>query len=73
LTAALHLDVRVGERYVATSWSVGSSGRKFHSGSALYSARGELCANAWATWIQIGGAPDTDDTRSNRSVSDVRR
>lgn len=72
LAAALRSAVRAGGRYVVISWPMGSEGRKFYAGSAIYSADGDLCANSRSTWIQIGVSAE-DDARSNRSVSDVRR
>jgi hypothetical protein len=39
--------------YVVMSWATGNEGRKFHAAAALYSAAGELCAKARATWIKL--------------------
>jgi hypothetical protein len=42
-----------GEEHVVMAWQRGGEGRKYHSGSALYSAGGRLLAQAEATWIAI--------------------
>jgi hypothetical protein len=44
---------RVGEPHVVVGWPRGGEGRKFLSGSALYTAEGELLAHAEATWIAV--------------------
>jgi hypothetical protein len=46
-------DVRAGETYVAIGWSIGSEGRKDFVGSALFTADGQLVAEAAATWIVV--------------------
>lgn len=54
LAAKLIAPVRPGERCVVTGWPLGEEGRKLYSGTALFSADGELRAFARATWIRIG-------------------
>jgi hypothetical protein len=44
-------DVIAGQTYVAMGWSTGSEGRKDFVGSALFTAGGELVAEAAATWV----------------------
>jgi hypothetical protein len=66
LTAALRAPVHAGRRYVVLSWAIGASGRKYFTASAIYSATGELCANATATWIRIKGQPETPGRSSLR-------
>lgn len=39
--------------HVVVAWPRGSEGRKFHSGSALFTAHGRLLAQAEATWIAV--------------------
>lgn len=46
-------EVRADEPHVVTGWQVGSDGRKLFAGTALFDARGELCAAALATWFQF--------------------
>ncbi len=46
-------DVYAGQSYVVTGWAIGSDGRKNFAGTAIFSASGELCGVARATWIQI--------------------
>ncbi len=44
---------RVGERCAVVGWRVGEDGRKLHSGTALYTEQGRLCALAACTWILL--------------------
>jgi len=44
---------RVGERYVAVGWKIGSEGRKLWSGSAVFDEDGNPCALGRATWIAL--------------------
>jgi len=39
--------------HVIISWPLGWEGRKSHAAAALYSAGGELCVQARATWIKL--------------------
>jgi len=39
--------------HVILSWPLGWDGRKSHAAAALYTADGELCAKAKATWIKL--------------------
>ena len=43
----------VGEPHVIQGWLLGGEGRKVHTGSALYTAAGEVLAVAQATWITL--------------------
>ena len=45
--------VQVGRRYVITSWSTGSDGRKLFGASALFAEDGSLCGYARATWFRL--------------------
>jgi hypothetical protein len=54
LATKLLAPVRAGERCVVTGWPLGEDGRKLYSGSALFSADGDLRAVARATWVRIG-------------------
>jgi hypothetical protein len=40
-----------GSRCVVIAWPLGEDGRKLHAGTALFSAAGELLAQARAVWI----------------------
>ena len=44
---------RSDSTYVVTAWPVERDGRKLHTGSALFSAEGDLCAVARALWIEL--------------------
>jgi hypothetical protein len=54
MAAKLLAPVRAGERCVVTGWPLGEDGRKLYSGTALFSADGDLRAFARATWVRIG-------------------
>jgi hypothetical protein len=45
--------VRAEMPHVIISWPLGWDGRKSHAAAALYSAAGELCVQARATWIKL--------------------
>jgi hypothetical protein len=45
--------VRPGEECVVMGWTLSQEGRKIHSGTALYSADGQLYAKGKATWIEF--------------------
>jgi hypothetical protein len=51
LTSRVERRVRAGEPHVVIGWTMGNEGRKFYAGTALFNARGELCAYAKAVWI----------------------
>lgn len=53
LAARLHGDIERGETYVAVGWPIEVDGRKFAAGSAIFSAAGELLAEARAIWIEL--------------------
>jgi hypothetical protein len=53
LTAELHKAPAAGEEHVLTAWPIERDGRKVHTGSALFSADGELLAAANAVWIEV--------------------
>jgi hypothetical protein len=53
LTADLRAPVRAGEEHVIVAWPAQRDGRKLLSGSALFTADGELLAAAEATWIVV--------------------
>jgi hypothetical protein len=53
LTARILGPVAVGEPHLAVSWLLGREGRKNHSGSALFTADGELRGIARALWIEL--------------------
>jgi hypothetical protein len=46
-------EVRAGETYVAMGWWTGSEGRKAFAGTALFTAGGDLVADASATWVAV--------------------
>lgn len=53
LTATIHHLPEPGQPTVAAGWLNSVDGRKRHSGSAVWSADGELLARASATWIKL--------------------
>jgi hypothetical protein len=46
----------VGEPHVVMAWPRGQEGRKFYSGTCLYTADGRLLAQAEAVWIAVNAA-----------------
>jgi hypothetical protein len=55
LTADVTTAPRPGEDHVLTAWPIGRDGRKLYTGSALFTADGELLASANAVWIDVEG------------------
>lgn len=53
MTARVHELPAAGEPHLVLAWARGSSGRKYHSGTALMSADGRVLARAAATWIAV--------------------
>lgn len=53
LTAALKAKVPVGQETIVIGWPIGHDGRKHYAGTALFSSRGILFAQAKAVWIEI--------------------
>jgi len=49
-----HVDrrVHVGESCTVIGWKIGSEGRKYLAGTAIFDEDGELCARAIATWVE---------------------
>jgi hypothetical protein len=56
MAARVHGLPTPGEPHVVLAWQRGSEGRKHHSGSALFTAAGDLLARAEATWIAVDPA-----------------
>ena len=53
LSVQIHEPVHCGKTYVVMGWEIAAEGRKRFTGSALYSADGEVLATGRATWIVI--------------------
>jgi hypothetical protein len=53
LTVELRRPARAGEDHVLTAWPTRRDGRKLHTGSALFTAAGELLGSAEAVWIEL--------------------
>lgn len=53
LEADLSRPVHAGEEHVLTAWPIERDGRKLRTGSALFTAAGELLASAQAVWIVV--------------------
>jgi len=54
LTADVRKLPEPGEEHVLTAWPISRDGRKLNTGSALFTADGELLASARAVWIDVG-------------------
>jgi hypothetical protein len=46
----------VGEPHVVMAWPRGHEGRKYYSGTCLYTADGRLLAQADSLWISVNAA-----------------
>jgi hypothetical protein len=57
LTAQIERPIPAERDYVAVGWPIGRDGRKFFSGSAIFTAEGEPLARARATWIELREQP----------------
>jgi len=55
LTVKMDRPVTKGEKLIVIGWDMGSEGRKFYSGTAIYNEEGTLKASAKAIWIEIPG------------------
>ncbi len=53
LTAKILHPIEVGEPHIVVGWPIDREERKWHGGSAIYTADGELCAFARGTWVVI--------------------
>jgi hypothetical protein len=53
LTADLRVAPKTGEDHVLIAWPISRDGRKLQTGSALFTADGELLAVANAVWIDV--------------------
>ena len=53
LSVRIHAPVLAGAPHILTAWLIANEGRKYFTGTALFSAAGELCACARATWIRL--------------------
>jgi hypothetical protein len=57
LTAHIGRLPEIDEPLVVMGWPIGSDGRKHFAGSALADGRGEVLAQAAATWVEISSLP----------------
>lgn len=53
MTGKIKHPVKIGEECVVIGWLKGSEGRKYYSGTALYTKTKGLCAVAHAVWIHV--------------------
>lgn len=51
LCARILRPIPAGERCVVTGWRIGIEGRRHYAGTAVFDARGTLCAYAKAIWV----------------------
>jgi len=56
MTASIRDLPAVGEPHVVMAWPHGQDGRKYYSGTCLYTAGGRLLAQADAVWISVNAA-----------------
>jgi hypothetical protein len=55
LTGRIVRQLRIGEECSAIGWFLGADGRKYHVGTAIHTAAGELVAYSKGTWIALKG------------------
>jgi hypothetical protein len=53
LTAQLLNPIYVDRPYIVTGWNISQDGRKYYTGTAVFTGDGALCAKAQATWITL--------------------
>lgn len=53
LAVSILKDIRADARCVVIGWNIAQDGRKYHTGTALFSESDGLCAKAKATWIAL--------------------
>lgn len=56
--------VAVDAKHIVIAWPIGAEERKWHGGSAIFTAEGELCAFARGTWVVIPGDHEGFETAS---------
>jgi len=61
LAAVIDTPVLAGRPHIVAGWRLGRDGRKYFSGTAIWTADGTLCARARATWIEVN--PELFGTR----------
>jgi hypothetical protein len=64
MTAKMLAPIAVDEPHVVIGWPVGSEERKWHGGSAIYTAGGELRAFARGTWVVIANDHSGFETKN---------
>ena len=53
LAVAVLKDIKADARCVVIGWNMAQDGRKYHTGTAVFSESDGLCAKARATWIAL--------------------
>lgn len=53
MSAQVHRPIRPGEPCIVIGWPMGQEGRKFHAGTALFDAQGQLAAQSVQLWLQL--------------------
>jgi hypothetical protein len=56
LTVVIDAPVLAKRQHIVSGWRLGREGRKYFSGTAIWSADGTVCARARATWIEVDPA-----------------
>ena len=57
MTASIHDLPTAGDPHVVLAWPQGQEGRRYYSGTCLYTADGQLLAQASAVWIAANANP----------------
>lgn len=53
MSAQVHQPIRPGEPCVVIGWPMGQEGRKYHAGTAIFNAQGQLAAQSVQLWLQL--------------------
>jgi hypothetical protein len=56
LTVVIDAPVLAERQHIVGGWRLGREGRKYFSGTAIWTADGTICARAHATWIEVDPA-----------------
>jgi hypothetical protein len=57
LTVAISYRPQAAEPCLVIGWPMGSDGRKYFAGTAVFTTDGKLCGAGQATWIQLKPKP----------------
>jgi hypothetical protein len=71
LTAKLMKPIEIGAAHVLIGWPIAQDGRKWDGGSAIFTAKGELCAFARGRWIELNEPDSTPPPAARARAADL--